>query len=445
MRRLSRKSWYQGAFLAFCAAPMLLVVVWIASRAIVGDANLSKEDWERELSSRLGVTFKIDRVTYPQLGLAVLNQVELIDAETGEPVARAAAIEVTKTADGYAIEAISPEIEAAQLGRFSQVLHERLLCQGIGGISRCEFGASELTLQDKSFSRTIVNLNGAMEPTDSGPSLSASFQWPDGVNADHVMEWKLSRNLDLSPPVTSISVNTGKARLPCHLAARIWPPLERLGEEAEFAGEVNWLLSAKGSAELRGTFFGVNLDTLVSEQFPQVLSGKAVVRIESMKIDDGRLLNAMGIVEVPNGGRVSRSLLMAAAEYLKLQNEAGNNGSEVLPYRRLAVGFRIDGSQLQLKGSADAVTPGVLIANPTAPVLKALPNHSASAANLARVLLPDSRVQVPLASQTSGLVQLLPVPDSQPASAGNVQTARGSHIPTRLSPGGSSKSVIRER
>ena len=445
MRRLSRKTWCRGAFLTLCAVPTLLVAAWISLRAILGDGTLRKEDWERELSSRLGLNSKIEQVSYPQLGLAVLTQVELCDAETGESVASAAAVEVTRTAEGYAVEAVAPEIEAAQLGRLSRVLHERLLCQGSDGIGHCEFAARELTLRDKTASRTIVNLQALLESAEVGPRLAASFQWPEAADAEHAVDLLLTRNLSISPPATRIAVNTGKARLPCSLAANIWPPLERLGPDAEFAGEASWHSSVSGSAELRGIFSGVDLDALVSDQFPQVLSGKATVRIESASIAEGRLISATGIMEVPSGGRVSRSLLVAAAEHLKLQNEAGASGSEVVPYRRLAVGFRIDGSRLQLDGSADAVTPGVLISNHTAPVLRAPPNHTASAANLARVLLPDSQMQVPLASQTAGLVQLLPVPRTQSASAEKPQTARKSHVPTRISPGSSSPDVIRER
>lgn len=444
MKRFSRKTWCQGAFLALCAAPTLVVTIWIVSRAVLGNGSLQKEDWERELSSRLGMTFKIGAVSYPELGIAELERVEVRDAETGELMALAATIDVTKSADGYVIEAVAPEIEAAQLGRLSQILHERLLCQGGGGIERCEISASVLTLNQQKASRTLVNLQAVLTPAETGPLLTASFHWPEAVAPEHAVEWALVRELSQSPPATRVSVSTGQARLPCHLAALCWPPLERLGPEAEFSGEVTWLLADQGSAELRGTFFGVDLDALVSEQFPQVLSGKATVRIESAIIREGRLLTVAGSAEVHSGGRISRSLLASAAEHLQLQNAAPSSGSEVLAYRRLAVGFRLDGAKLQLSGTADAGSPGVLIANRTLSLLTAPPSHAVSAASLARVLLPDSRVQVPLASQTSGLVRLLPTPAISAASQ-NTQTARRPHTPTRLSPSGSSINVVRER
>ena len=141
MKQFSRKTLCRGAFLALCAAPTLLVAVWILSRAVFGDGSLRRENWEQELSSRLGMKFIIGAVTYPEFGVTELQQVEVHDAETGQLVARAAAIEVTKSTDGYLIEAVAPEIEAAQLGRLSHILHERLMCQGSGG-ERCEISAS---------------------------------------------------------------------------------------------------------------------------------------------------------------------------------------------------------------------------------------------------------------------------------------------------------------
>src|SRR5256885_79485 len=92
-------------------------------------------------------------------------------------------------------------------------------------VSRAVFGGGTL--------RKLVNLQAVFEPTENGPRLTASFHWPEAQDSGHEIQWSLARNADLSPPATSISVNTGAARLPCHLAALLWPPLERLGPAAE--------------------------------------------------------------------------------------------------------------------------------------------------------------------------------------------------------------------
>jgi hypothetical protein len=53
------------------------------------------------------------------------------------------------------------------------------------------------------------------------------------------------------------------------------------------------------------------------------------------------------------------------------------------------------------------------------------------AINLARMLVPDSQLQVPATRQTAALIGLLPVPDLVPDAAEAAATA---HIPTRLAP-----------
>jgi hypothetical protein len=444
MKQSARKTWCRGAFVALCAVPTLLVVLWIAARVFLLDGAAQKDDWERELSARLGMTVRIGGLSYPQMGLAELEGVELTDAETGDPFARAEAIEVEQTAEGCLIRLIAPEIDAAQLGRFTRILHDRLLCGGISrGLARCDISARELTLLDDYAPRTLVDLDIVLEPTESGPRLAVSFLWPEATEEDERMHLALSRNSEISPPVTRLTVDTGRASLPCHLAAHFWQPLERLGPEAEFSGTASCTLASRSSAKLSGLLAGVDLDALVSEQFPQILSGNARIKVEAV-IEEGRLAAASGRIDVPAGGRISRSLLVAAAEHLGLDNEAGSDRGDVVAYRRLGIGFRIDGARLQLSGLADAGTPGVLISRNTAPLLKAPANHATAAVGLARVLLPDSQMQVPLASQTADLVQLLPAPAIIPASAERARSAR-SHTPTRLSPGGPSADVIRER
>lgn len=444
MKQSARKTWCRGAFLALCAVPTSLVVLWIAARVFLLDGAAQRDDWERELSARLGMTVKIGGLSYPQMGLAELEQVELADAETGHPFARAEAIEAEQSAEGCLIRLIAPEVDAAQLGRFTRILHDRLLCGGSSSLARCEISARELTLLDNTAPRTLVDLDIVLEPADSGPRLAASFLWPEATGEEERLHCALSRNSGISPPVTQLTVDTGRGSLPCHLAAYFWQPLERLGAEAEFSGAASYILAPPASAKLSGTLSGVDLDALVSEQFPQILSGKARIKVVEAVIEEGRLAAASGRIDVPAGGRVSHSLLVAAAEHLGLDNEAGSADGDVVPYRRLGIGFRIDGARLQLSGLADAGTPGVLITRNTAPLLKAPSNHAAAAVGVARALLPESRMQVPLASQTADLVQLLPAPSIVPASAEGARSAR-SHTPMRLSPGGRSADVIRER
>jgi hypothetical protein len=232
----------------------------------------------------MGMTIEIGDVAYPQSGLAELSQVELRDVETGEPLARAAAIEVTSTTGGYSLEVIAPEIDAAKLGRLAQILHERLLCQGIVGTRRCEFFASELTLNDKTASRTLVDLQAEINTAETGPR---PLHWPEAVDPEHTVQWSLTHNLTC-PSRHPCSVNTGQASIPCHLAKVFWPPLNGWDRRRSSAAKCPACLSGVVRPSC-GTFSRVDLDACqraVSADSQRQGNGQN----RAASIDNGRLI-----------------------------------------------------------------------------------------------------------------------------------------------------------
>ena len=188
------------------------------------------------------------------------------------------------------------------------------------------------------------------------------------------------------------------------------------------------------SGELAGMFDRVDLDPLVTEQFPHQLSGLAVVRLQRATVESGKLTELRGTLQ-RRIGAISPSLLAAAAEHLQLAapaNLAAMDPSRAVPFRHLALGFHLSGRTLQLTGSADATQAGALLANAGGPLLAAPPRHATAAVNLLRTLLPDNQYQVPATRQSDALIGLLPVPDLAPARTAAVP---GGHTPTRLGPG----------
>ena len=115
MKLRTQMTWCRRGFVLLCALPTLFVVGWISSRGILGDRSLQKEDWERELTAQLGMKFDIGSVSHPSPAIVELKNVEVREAETGRLVARAAAIQLSRSQDGYVIELIAPEGEAEQL------------------------------------------------------------------------------------------------------------------------------------------------------------------------------------------------------------------------------------------------------------------------------------------------------------------------------------------
>jgi hypothetical protein len=185
------------------------------------------------------------------------------------------------------------------------------------------------------------------------------------------------------------------------------------------------------AGQIAGVLSGVDLDALVSEQFPHRLSGLADIRIDEATFAAGKLTAARGTFEA-SGGAVSRSLLAAAAEHLGLTaaERALAGPAEQLGFRRLAVGFELRGTALLLSGQADPRQDNVVMATASGPLLASPPGHAVPAIQLLRTLLPESGFQVPATRQTERLLSLLPLPEAPAAIA----TRLPPHVPTRLAP-----------
>src|SRR4030095_16428695 len=111
---------------------------------------------------------------------------------------------------------------------------------------------------------------------------------------------------------------THGASLPCQLAVDFAPQLAHLGRDCQFSGLIQLQESPdRTRGQIAGTIANIDLDALVTEQFPHQLSGQATVRIDQALIDKGKLVELRGTVQAHHGA-ISPSLVAAAAEHLGL-------------------------------------------------------------------------------------------------------------------------------
>ncbi len=445
MQPITSKLWCRRAFIALCLLPTLCISTWIVIRSLPGEAAARKAEWERELSQRLGLRVSIGALTYPHFDVAELSQVELTDAQTSEQVGRASTLEITRTATGWGIEATGLEVESRHLSLIASRLHERVLCQRESGDSESlEFAASELTLLDRELPLTLTDIDSLLESREGAPKLTLAFRLAgDDPNGDSA-RLTLSRSPVTTPPITRLEFQTGSSELPTALLSRLWPEAAVLGPDSHLNGNCDLTLDSNGwTGQLAGRIAGVDLDSLVSEEFPHALSGEALVTFQEVRLEEGRVVSAAGVMEARNGGRISRSLVEAAKEHLQLRANIAADAGDSLAYRRLAIGFRLDGENLRLTGSAATDHAGALLANHSGPLLEASQNHSVPAVALVRMLVPNTMVQVPATRQTDKLLHLLPLPSVSPSTTAR----RSSHTPTRLGPPGEAdgKNVVKQR
>jgi hypothetical protein len=425
---------YRLGFVLLCFLPTVLICGWIFARSLPGFVLSEKQEWERELSRRLGIRVTVKALAYPRPDTAELSDVALLDAETGEPIATLAMLEVVRGENRWKLIGWQAVVESRQLPLLKNRCEAQLLRLPSADLAPCEFWFRELTLRDAAQSLTLVDVAGGWQLSPHGPVAQLQFRLPEADAQASRATLVVERNRSTTPPATRWQIDSGSVALPSSLAAGLIPHVEQFGSRAQFAGRLEVVQSGEHfQGRLRGTLHDVDLDALVSEQFPHQLSGLATCHLEEALFDEHRLSVVRGTVKASHGF-VSPSLLAAASEQMQLTSPLLSQlpaGSAPISYRQLSLGFDLRDTGLQLTGSADATRPGVLLSCAAGSLLEAPAQHRASPLSLARTLLPDREGHVPAAPSVQAFASFLPTPDLQPAAT----AARGGqHVPTRLGP-----------
>jgi hypothetical protein len=208
-------------------------------------------------------------------------------------------------------------------------------------------------------------------------------------------------------------LNSGAAEIPCSLLIVPLGVKNRLGERARFRGSIAAVETADGwNGELTGEFKEVDLQAVVSEQFPHQMSGAANVAIQRARFERGRLIEARGTI-VAGPGVVGQSLLQAAAQNLQLAGTATDLDRAVVPYDQFAISFALDSSGLSLGGLCEGAKGTIVRRGETALLAEsgAAPRPVAA---LLRTLVPMSELQVPATRESNWLIDHLPVPSVMP-------------------------------
>lgn len=422
-----------------CLLPTATVGGWIVHRTSSQFAAAQKVEWERELTSRLGLTMTIGDVEYPSPGIARLTDVQWLDPETRSPVAQAGVLTIGELKSGYVVEASQLVVEARQLELVARQLDGRVLRAPLVREGEdAEFSIlvlpSEIVIHQNGRYQSLAQFEGRLQATQERVQWTSQFQLPGAAAGAEPLRLNVTRNRGSGLPETVWQMSTASQAWPCAFCSDALPLLQRLGSDCTFTGEFDFTQAAAGfSGEMSGTFADIDLDTLVTERFPHQLGGLARAEIARATFSGGQLTELTGALQSQNG-TISHSLLAAAEEHLQVELGGGNASiapGQLVAYRQLAIGFALSERSLVLSGAADPTQPGVLLANAAGPLLIAPQQHSAPAVGLLRTLLPESGHQVPATRQTSALVNLLPVPDLAPTLTAD--RAAG-HTPTRLVP-----------
>ena len=426
MHDRTRRMICRAGFLAVCVLPTLAVAAWCAAQTSVAHRTACAV----ALSRACGLRVALAEVSYPRPGITLYRDVALADPETAAPLARMRFIEMRSGGDPAACVVSQPEIDAARLGRLWQIVARRMR-QPAGDQSLFRLAAAEATLHGPRGSQTLTEVLGQLDsPSGAAGERIATLSFRiAGVDSPEPIKLRCVRTAATAPPtdhvelpavshvelpaVSHVELETGGAAVPVWLLAAPLGIADRLGERARFRGSIWATETADGwDGEISGQFTDVDLQAVVTEQFPHRLSGTADITIRKARFHRGRLEEASGTFAA-GPGVISRSLVRAAAENLHLAATAPEPSRTLIRYDRLAFSFVIDASGLTLGGQCRNA-PGAILRRGQRTLLAESGGSAAPVVALLRTLAPRSDVQVPATRETDWLMRRLPVPDVMP-------------------------------
>ncbi|HEX3871359.1 MAG TPA: hypothetical protein VHV77_13030, partial [Pirellulales bacterium] len=158
---------------------------------------------------------------------------------------------------------------------------------------------------------------------------------------------------------------------------------------------------------IRGDLSGIDLDALVTSQFPHTISGEANLHIERAHVVGGRVVEAEGTVTA-GPGAIGRSLLVSGSQRLKLTAPGSVSKDAMSRFERLHFDFSLDSAGLRLVGRCPA---GAMLVDASGRVLWSQPSEpSQPIVAFVQMLVPASQLHVPATMESEWLIRHLPVP-----------------------------------
>jgi hypothetical protein len=397
----------RAAFIALCVVPTCVVVGWTA----FVNAPVYRRAHERAIAARLGWRAHLTAASSPRPGKLLYEGLELSDPATGQALARLPFVEVESIGQALVVRFPYPAtVNGTRLDAFWKLIDEA--DRQWPELNSLRIEAQNLTLHmrqgDQSFTDVIGHFDGDAAQTRAKLTFRRAIA---GARAAEPCLLTFTRRRDTARADQVIQLATGSTPLPTSLFASLWPGALRFGKTCQFAGRVSAVLkSGTWRTELEGRADGIDLDLLVSRQFPHKLTGLADAQLGSVKFSGGRIESAKGSVTA-GPGVISRSLVQSAETHLHIQAAARaiTGRGNLIAYKQLNVGFEIDEQGLSLRGRVPGARGAVLVDSRHVLAIES-PLVSQPVVDLVRTLVPRSEVHVPATRETAYLTGSLPVP-----------------------------------
>jgi len=344
------------AFLLLCVLPTGLLVVYALWLKTPQHRRAQAAAWSR----RTGAAIDVGHLLYPRPGATRLHRVSLQHPHWRQPLARLREVEITRNGDDVTVRVAQPEIAAAQLDELWRQCQRQLLNEAFPPPGSLRLIAKDITLTgDNGDACTLALLEIVFRAAGEKRSIEARYKLaaePQASPAEVLLVHSDGR-------FSQLRWRTHDAELSLSPWAAQLPWLKQLGDDCRFQGELHIERTTDGlRGELSGRFTHVDLDRLVSGNFPHKLSGEATVVIDSARLEGDRIVELHGSLTA-GPGVIGRSLLEAATREWNLASadeEPGEASAALLRYEAIAFNFAVGQTGLSLDGACGDGGNGIL-------------------------------------------------------------------------------------
>ena len=405
------------AFLLLCLVPTVVVIGY----ATVGQFSSAATKYEQALSERFNLAVKIDHVAHPKPNKTILTGVKFSELGTNLPVASARVIELVQRDETLYIVVSQPEVQGEMLHYWWDITQQLMKLQQQENSQAVRLVVNDVTIVAPGGKQTLVDFLGRIEPTEQGSPETGSIASAEfriaGMRAKEKITLRVSNHYHDANIESKIHLNTASGSMPCSLLSSILPSLTRLDEAATFQGRI-WATQTneRWSGEVSGALREVNLDSLISDQFPHKLSGIADITQLGIKFHDNRVTQAQGELNVTAAGYIGHPLILAAVEHLGLTTSTVLDESQsLMTYKKLAFAFKVTTTGVSLFGRCSESDPSVILTNANGPLLREAREQPKATLSLLRALIPQTDAQVPFSQEANHLLPHLPLPSYKEA------------------------------
>lgn len=429
MHERTRQAIARLLFVLCCAGPLILMTLWILATSTPWYQDQVVSSLRKEMQDELGLLVRFDHYRHPAPDHWIFSDLILSHPETSDPISRIREVHWVRTGVKSRILLQQPTLEASQVFMLWESLHDHFLCRPHKLRGPVAISVNDLTIQNGNHAFTLSEIDASITNELDAASLSLQLQVADGLTHSPIAmqirrERTDSTQSNSDKPRTTISLNTNQTPVPCSALTGFWPTLESLGPEATFSGNLIWKNEADHwSVDLGNCRFEqVELDRLFENQIHR-LSGTAEIQLERCFISPSRNQSDIAGTLHAKKGLIGKTLLRSAAENLKVrlfETQSWGQFSGDLPYDLLALGFSINGTQLQLDGVCheergyENYPSGVVLILNGYPLAQSS-DQATESLRLLAAIAPTHSVPVPLSQQTSWLTKIL-IPPSRPVT-----------------------------